>query len=75
MEFTKKQLDLLNKYNLKQEDIKEINTSYLEVWDGKSKHKESVPMKHFMCWCGTYELLWMIGHLQGKCKSCFNTNK
>ena len=25
--------------------------------DGKSKHKENVPMKHFMCSCGTYELL------------------
>ena len=31
MEFTKKQLDLLNKYNIKQEDIKEINTAYIEV--------------------------------------------
>jgi uncharacterized protein YsxB (DUF464 family) len=27
MEFTKKQLDLLKKYNLKQEDIKEIKTT------------------------------------------------
>lgn len=75
MEFTKKQLDLLKKYNFKQEDIKEINTSYLEVWDGKTKHKEHVLMKHYMCSCGTYELLWMIDNLQGKCKSCFNTNK
>lgn len=37
MEFTKKQLDLLKKYNLKQEDIKEINTHYLEVWEWKCK--------------------------------------
>lgn len=75
MEFTKKQLDLLKKYNLKQEDIKEINTAYAEVWDGKTKHKEHVLMKHYMCSCGTYELLWMIDNLKGKCKSCFNTNK
>ena len=75
MEFTKKQLDLLKKYNLKQEDITETSVAYLEVWTGKEKHKEHAIMKHYMCECGTYELLWMIDNLQGKCKLCFTPNK
>ena len=70
---TTEQLKLLKKFNLKETDIKEINVWYLEVWDWKSKHKEHTKMKHYICKCWQYTLLWLIDKLQWKCKDCFNS--
>jgi len=56
-------------------EVKEISVVYATVWDGKTKHSESHPFKHYMCKCGQYELLWFFSKLNGQCKNCAWFNK
>jgi hypothetical protein len=60
----------LNKFKLKESDIKEIKIAYAIISDGKKKHQEFANFKHYTCECWQLELLWFIEKLWGKCRDC-----
>lgn len=64
------QLWKLNKFKLKEEDLKLIRINYLTIVDWKKTHKEFAEFKHFMCKCWNYELLWFIDKFENKCRFC-----